>query len=150
MQGLKDKRVLITGGASGIGKSTAQRFLEERSQVVVLDRDEKACQELKNIMPELRGTLIADVSKPEQVAEAFDRLDTLWDGVDILINNAGISIRNPFLEIAAEQWLKVMDVNLNGVFYVAQQLSLLCLLQRFESRRYRIDALHGPGAGTED
>ncbi len=121
MKGLKDKRVLITGGASGIGRSTAQRFMEEEAQVVVLDRDEKACQELMNEMSELKETLIADVSKPEQVAKAFDRLDAMWNGLDILINNAGISFRNPFMEISPEQWLEVMDVNLNGLFYVAQQ-----------------------------
>jgi len=121
MKGLKDKRVLITGGASGIGKSIAQRFLEEGSRVAVLDRDEKACQELKNAMPELTEAIIADVSKPEQVAEAFGQLDAKWEGLDVLINNAGISIRNPFLGITAMQWLEVIDVNLNGVFYVAQQ-----------------------------
>jgi meso-butanediol dehydrogenase/(S,S)-butanediol dehydrogenase/diacetyl reductase len=121
MKGLKDKRVLITGGASGIGRSTVQRFLEEGSLVAVLDRDENACQELKNELPELKETLIADVSKPKQVAEAFDSLDIMWKGLDILINNAGISFRNPFLEISPEQWLEVINVNLNGIFYVAQQ-----------------------------
>jgi len=121
VKGLKDKRVLITGGASGIGKSTAQRFLEEGSRVAVFDRDEKACTELRNAMPGLKEAIIADVSKPEQVAEVFDRLDFLWNGVDILINNAGISFRNSFLDMTAEQWLEVMDINLNGVFYVAQQ-----------------------------
>jgi meso-butanediol dehydrogenase/(S,S)-butanediol dehydrogenase/diacetyl reductase len=121
MKGLKDKRVLITGGGSGIGKCTAQRFLEEGSRVAVLDRDEKACRELENSTPGLEGTLIADVSKPKQVAEAFDRLDVVWEGLDILINNAGISFRNPFPEISPEQWLEVIDVNLNGIFYIAQQ-----------------------------
>lgn len=121
MRGLKGKRVLITGGASGIGKATVKRFLEEGSQVAVLDRDEKACRDLKNEMPELKGTVNADVSKPEQVAAAFDKLDILWKGVDVLVNNAGISIRKPFLDIDAKQWLEVMDVNLNGVFYVARQ-----------------------------
>ncbi len=121
MKGLKDKRVLITGGARGIGKSTAQRFLEEMARVLVLDRDEKACRDLENEMSEIGGTIIADVSKPEQVAGAFDRLDSMWGGLDILINNAGISIRHPFLNITAEHWLEVMDVNLNGIFYVAQQ-----------------------------
>lgn len=121
MKGLKDKRVLITGGASGIGKSTVARFIQEGSHVAVLDRDEKACLEIKKALPELKETIIADVTKPDNVAEAFGRLDTLWEGLDILINNAGISIRNPLLDITAEQWLEVMDVNLNGVFYVAQQ-----------------------------
>lgn len=121
MKGLRDKRVLITGGAGGIGRAAALRFLEEGSRVAVLDRDEKACQDLRKEMPELKETLIADVSKPDQVADAFDQLDILWDGLDILINNAGISIRKPFLEISPEQWLEVIDVNLNGIFYVAQK-----------------------------
>jgi meso-butanediol dehydrogenase/(S,S)-butanediol dehydrogenase/diacetyl reductase len=124
MKGLKDKRVMITGGASGIGKSTAQRFLEEGARVAVLDRDEKACQDLKKEMPKLGETLISDVTEPKQVAEAFDHLDILWGGIDILINNAGISFRNPFLDISPEQWLEVMGVNLNGIFYVAQQAGL--------------------------
>jgi len=121
MKGLKDKRILITGGARGIGKSTVLRFVEEGSRVAVLDRDEKACHDLKTEIPELKDILIADVSKPGQVSEAFDRLDSLWDGLDILINNAGISIRNPFLEITAEQWSDVVSINLNGVFCVSQQ-----------------------------
>jgi meso-butanediol dehydrogenase/(S,S)-butanediol dehydrogenase/diacetyl reductase len=55
------------------------------------------------------------------VERAFVELDRLWNGLDVLINNAGISIRHPFLEIAAADWLQVIEVNLNGVFYVAQQ-----------------------------
>ena len=121
MKGLKDKRVLITGGASGIGKSTARRFLEEGSQVAVFDRDEKGCRDLENEMPGLVRTIAADVSNPGEVTSAFDALDRFWGGLDILINNAGISIRQPFLDIAPEQWLEVIDVNLNGVFYVAQE-----------------------------
>jgi meso-butanediol dehydrogenase/(S,S)-butanediol dehydrogenase/diacetyl reductase len=121
VKGLKGKRVLISGGASGIGKSTAKRFLEEGSRIAVLDRDEKACRDLEHQMPEIKKTFIADVSRSEQVAEAFYQLDALWEGLDILINNAGISIRSPFLDIPAEQWMEVIEVNLNGIFYVAQQ-----------------------------
>jgi meso-butanediol dehydrogenase/(S,S)-butanediol dehydrogenase/diacetyl reductase len=121
MRGLKDKRVLITGGASGIGKSTVIRFLKEGSLVAVLDRDEKACRNLENEIPELKRTIVADVSNPGEVAGAFADLDSLWEGLDILVNNAGISIRHPFLNITPEQWLEVIDVNLNGVFYVAQE-----------------------------
>ena len=121
MIGLKDKRVLITGGASGIGFTTAQRFLAEGSQVVILDRDEAACQRASEELPGLSGALLADVSDHKAVAGAFDGLDSLFGGLDILINNAGISIRNKFMDISAEQWRTVVDVNLNGIFYVGQQ-----------------------------
>lgn len=121
MRGLENKRVLITGGASGIGKATAIRFLEERSRVVVLDRDKTACERLIQEQPSLSGIIIADVSEVEDVTRAFTQLDELIQGLDVLINNAGISMRHTFSEITPEEWQRVIDVNLNGVFYVAQQ-----------------------------
>ena len=121
MHGLEDKRVLITGGARGIGAATAARFLEEGAHVVILDIDIQACKQIKDELPALSGTIEADVSNHESVAHAFNVLDELFTGIDILINNAGISIRHPFMEITPEEWLKIMDVNLNGMFFVAQQ-----------------------------
>jgi NAD(P)-dependent dehydrogenase (short-subunit alcohol dehydrogenase family) len=125
MRGLKDKRVLITGGASGIGAATARRFLEEGSRVCVLDRDARGCEQIKR---DLHGVgaadsfsaIIADVTDLMQVEAAFAEAIRLMDGVDALINNAGISIRHKFLEITPEEWERVIAVNLTGVFYVAQ------------------------------
>jgi len=121
MRGLKDKRVLITGGAGGIGTATAARFLEEGSRVVVLDRDEAALRRIKGEMPALSGTIVADVSDPDAVARAFEELDNVMGGLDVLINNAGISIRHRFLDISPQEWRQMMAVNLDGVFFVAQQ-----------------------------
>ena len=120
MRGLKAKRVLITGGASGIGAATASRFLEEGSVVCVLDRDAKACAQIQKQLPGLAGTLAADVSDLKQIQSAFAEAVQIMGGVDVLINNAGISIRHNFLDITPEEWHKVMAVNLTGVFYVAQ------------------------------
>lgn len=125
MRGLKGKRVLITGGASGIGAATTKRFLEEGSRVCVLDRDAAACERIKH---ELRGVgdggiseaIIADVTDLMQVEAAFAEAIRLMDGVDVLINNAGISIRHKFLDITPEEWERVIAVNLTGMFYVAQ------------------------------
>jgi meso-butanediol dehydrogenase/(S,S)-butanediol dehydrogenase/diacetyl reductase len=121
MHGLKDKRVLITGGASGIGAATARRFLEEGAQVVVLDRDTAACTRIKQELPALKGTIVADVSDAQAVSRAFDELDDLCQGLDVLINNAGVSIRHPLIDITPQEWQQVININLNGVFYVAQQ-----------------------------
>jgi NAD(P)-dependent dehydrogenase (short-subunit alcohol dehydrogenase family) len=127
MRGLAEKRVLITGGAGGIGAATATRFLEEGSRVVVLDRDPEALARLVSELPALSGTICADVSDPGDIARAFEELDDLFGGLDILINNAGISIRHGFLDITPRDWQEVIDVNLNGVFFVAQQAALLML-----------------------
>lgn len=120
MRGLEGKRVLITGGASGIGAATAARFLEEGSAVCVLDRDAKGRDHIRKTLPDLAGTVDADVSNLPQVQAAFDDAVRILGGVDVLINNAGISIRHDFLKITPAEWDKVIAVNLTGVFYVAQ------------------------------
>jgi len=120
MRGLKNKRVLITGGASGIGAATVARFLEEGSRVCVLDRDAEACARIKRDLSSLAGAIIADVTELRQVEAAFAEAIRLMSGVDVLINNAGISIRHKFLDITSQEWDRVMAVNLTGVFFVAQ------------------------------
>jgi NAD(P)-dependent dehydrogenase (short-subunit alcohol dehydrogenase family) len=129
MQGLKDKRVLITGGASGIGAATAKRFIEEGSFVVVLDCDNEALIRIKKELPSLKGTIHADVSDPLAIIQGFLELDEMLHGLDVLINNAGISIRHPFMDITPQDWQKVINVNLNGIFYVAQQAAKRMLKQ---------------------
>jgi len=129
MRGLTNKRILITGGARGIGKATAERFLQEGAQVIVLDRDAAACQNLQQDLPELAGLLTADVADPEDVNRAFQELDTRFGALDVLINNAGISLRHPFIELSSEEWRRVLNINLNGVFYVAQQAAKRMLEQ---------------------
>jgi meso-butanediol dehydrogenase/(S,S)-butanediol dehydrogenase/diacetyl reductase len=120
VRGLEAKRILITGGASGIGAATAARFLDEGSVVCVLDRDADARHRIHHDLPDLAGVLDADVTNLKQVRTAFAEAIHLMGGVDVLINNAGISIRHNFLDITPEEWDKVIAVNLTGVFYVAQ------------------------------
>jgi NAD(P)-dependent dehydrogenase (short-subunit alcohol dehydrogenase family) len=121
MRGLYGKRVLITGGAGGIGAATAARFLEEGAQVAVLDLDQAACRRLERELPGLSGSIVADVSDAEDVARAFEELDEVWGAPDVLINNAGISLRHSFLDISPQEWRKVIDVNLTGLFFLAQE-----------------------------
>jgi NAD(P)-dependent dehydrogenase (short-subunit alcohol dehydrogenase family) len=125
MRGLKDKSVIVTGGASGIGAATAARFLEEGAQVCVLDRDPKGNSAIKASLPGLRAALTCDVTRADEVRAAIEEADHLMGGLDVLINNAGISIRHRFLEITGQEWDRVLAVNLTGVFNVAQAAARL-------------------------
>jgi NAD(P)-dependent dehydrogenase (short-subunit alcohol dehydrogenase family) len=120
MRGLKGKNVLVTGGASGIGQATAARFLEEGCAVCVLDHSAEARNRVDDELPGLTAVIDADVSNLEQVQAAFAEAIDRMGSVDVVINNAGISIRHDFLDITPEEWDAVMGVNLSGVFYVAQ------------------------------
>ncbi|UCE40427.1 MAG: SDR family oxidoreductase [Candidatus Aminicenantes bacterium] len=121
MKGISGKRIIITGGAMGIGKATAIRFLDEDAKVTIIDRDESNCQAIKHELPGLEDPIIADVANYESVVHAFESIQDRMNGLDVLINNAGISIRQSFLDMSHEHWLDVINTNLNGVFFVAQQ-----------------------------
>jgi meso-butanediol dehydrogenase / (S,S)-butanediol dehydrogenase / diacetyl reductase len=102
VKGLSGKRVVVTGGSSGIGEATVRRFRDEGAEVVSVALD---------------GEIECDVADPRQVEAAFEQIGAL----DVLVANAGISIRSPFLDIREEDWQRVLDVNLGGVFRCAQQ-----------------------------
>lgn len=120
MRGLKGKTVVVTGGASGIGAATAARFIEEGAKVFVLDRDPQGNAAILKTLPELTGACLCDVTDAGQVQDGFNEAVRRMGGVDVLVNNAGISIRHNFLDITPEEWEEVISVNLTGLFYVAQ------------------------------
>ena len=118
---LKGKRAVVTGGASGIGLATARRLAVEGVQVIVFDKNQRALEQVLEAAPEIVGGVHVDVSDPEEVASAYEQVDARMGGIDILVANAGISYRTPFLEITPAQWNQVLATNLGGIFYTAQQ-----------------------------
>nr|MDO8097545.1 SDR family oxidoreductase [Candidatus Njordarchaeota archaeon] len=117
---LEGKRIVITGGASGIGLATAKRFLEDGARVVIIDWNKKALDRVLSENPRLAGAC-GDVSNPEDMKKVFNKIDNTLGGIDVLISNAGISVRKPFLDIRYEQWSKVLRINLDGMFICAQE-----------------------------
>lgn len=120
MRGLKGKNVLVTGGASGIGQATAARFLEEGCAVCVVDRSADARARVVEELPGLAAVIDADVADMDQARAACQEAIEQTGSIDVLINNAGISIRHDFLDITPENWNNVVGVNLTGVFNMAQ------------------------------
>ncbi len=117
---LEGKKVVITGGASGIGLATAKRFVAEGSRVFVIDWNRDALDKVLSENLNLSG-VCKDVSDPVNVTEAFSTVDGVLGGIDVLISNAGISVRKPFLEIDYEQWSRVLRINLDGMFLCSRE-----------------------------
>ena len=125
MRGLQGKRVLISGGSSGIGLATAHRFLDEGSRVFLAGLDQREVDSaLAGLRPggEVSG-LACDVSLEGDVARMVAAAHRALGGIDVLINNAGTARRDPFLAIAAGDWDRIVAVNLRGMFLVAQAVS---------------------------
>lgn len=120
---------MVTGAASGIGRATAERFAQEGASIFLVDRDEPLLSKALSEHPNFKGGAVADVSAEADVKRAFARMKELLGGVDVLVSNAGISVRSDFLDISYEQWRQVLDVNLGGMFLVSREAASLMNLQ---------------------
>lgn len=120
MNRLKDKVIIVTGGALGIGKASCKQMAREGALVVVTDI-------LKDDGIELRDEIVAEGNKAEyfklnttsekEIEKTFSAVSKEYGKIDVLVNNAGISGANkPTHEISEKEWQKVMDVNVKGVF----------------------------------
>ena len=121
MQGIKNKKVLVTAGATGIGKATAIALMEAGAQVHVCDINAQALADLKQLYP-LLLTSVTNVVEPVEVAAMFTQLDQEFSGkLDFLVNNAGIAgPAGPIETLDIDAWKATFDVNLHATFYVSK------------------------------
>jgi len=122
-QSLQGKKAIITGAGRGIGRATAFALAKEGVSLGLIARTEehvqKVAEELRNEGVEV-VVATADVGSNEQVTTAIDHVISELETVDILINNAGISKFGGFLELEVEEWEKIIQVNLLGMYYVTR------------------------------
>jgi len=113
-------RVLITAGASGIGLAIAESFAREGARIHICDISQQALSACVSAHPDW-GTSLCDVSEEFQVAQLFKEVNEAMDGLDVLVNNAGIAGPTGKIEdLSSEEWLQTVDVNLNAQFYCAR------------------------------
>ena len=113
------KAALITGGASGMGAATAREFRAAGGQVVIVDLNDALAAEVAREI-ESGPPVIGDVSDPAFCSRAVETA-LKWHGrLDVLVNAAGIIVRADALNTSDEQWQRVMNVNVNGVFFMSR------------------------------
>lgn len=119
---LDGKTAIVTGGAKGIGRACARRFLEQGAQVVIADVDEKAGNEAEASLSELGNVSFVhcDVGDRLSVRNLMAATLDSFNGLDVLVNNAGIIHSDDFLDISEDDFDRVMQVNLKGAFLCGQ------------------------------
>ncbi|WP_407551308.1 SDR family oxidoreductase [Streptomyces sp. Pv4-95] len=113
--------VLITGAAGGIGRATAFAFAEAGARIIAVDRDAEGAARTADMArligaPQAWGEVV-DVSDEAAMEKLADKVDAEYGTVDVLVNNAGIGLSGSFMTTSAEDWKKVLDVNLWGVIH---------------------------------
>ena len=125
---LEGKTGIITGGASGIGKATAIKFIEYGARVILFDVNEEA---LKSFWEEKIGDrgwyLVGDISKKEDVDKFVKEIKEKNERIDILVNNAGVTRDTFLIRMKEEDWDFVLNVNLKGIFLLTKEILKLML-----------------------
>jgi len=122
---------LVTGGTRGIGRAIAERLLRDGASVAICGRQQKTVDTAVRDLS-THGTVFghaADVTDPAQVAALFAAVDSRFEGLDILINNAGAGVFRKVAEMSVEDWRRNIDLDLNGPFYCCREA-----LHRFAGR----------------
>ena len=115
----KNKIVVITGGAKGIGKATTEAFYRNSAITIIIDKDKKAGKSLKLKLEKKSGKCefyVADVSKENEVSIVVDSLIKKWGRIDILVNNAGVGHDGTVTEDSPIEWDHVINTNLRSVY----------------------------------
>ncbi|RMH61705.1 MAG: SDR family NAD(P)-dependent oxidoreductase [Calditrichaeota bacterium] len=149
---LKDKFVLITGGAGGLGQEIIKQCVENGAHLAVMDNNQEGLDNLKKRFPEC-AVYLTDITNPEQVATSVKHWFSLTNRIDVLINNAGIMFNKPLVQFGSAgiekhdvtSWKKVIDVNLNGVFYVTAEVASLMLEKRTKGVIVNISSISSAG-----
>jgi len=117
---LNGRKVLITGGASGIGLATARRFVAEGARVALLDRDTGSLEQAIQALGDAAVAVHADVMDEAKVHRSGGESAQALQGLDGLVNSAGVSSWRSFADLTFEEWRRTLSINLDGVFLVCK------------------------------
>jgi len=123
---LKDKIALITGAGRGIGRQIALKMASEGASVIIADIDEKTMEDARQEISSLEVRAMSvkmDISDQDSVRAAVDKMLEEFGRIDILVNNAAIFRKAPFLEMTLDQWKQTTDINLTGLFNVTRAVA---------------------------
>ena len=130
---MRGKNAIVTGGAMGLGKAMAKALAQAGANIAIADIDMDASYKTAEEFRALGVQCVVvkcDVTNPQQVEDMVQTVATLFGKIDVLLNNAGIALHHPAETLAFEQWRKIMAVNLDGAFLVAQAVGKRMIAQK--------------------
>ena len=126
----KNKKILVTGATGGIGDSIVKKFLSLDASVLGTGTNNEKLEALKKNYPKIE-TVKFDISEHEKIDEFIENVFSKLGGLDILINNAGITKDNLSLRMKNDEWQKIIDINLSSTFYLCKSAIKKMLKNKF-------------------
>ena len=117
---LKNKKILITGATGGIGNCLVEKFVNLGSQIIASGTNEEKLNKLKKKFPSINIEKFK-LDEHDKIESFIETVDKKLDGLEILINNAGITQDNLSIRLTTEDWKKVIDINLTSTFLMCKQ-----------------------------
>jgi NAD(P)-dependent dehydrogenase (short-subunit alcohol dehydrogenase family) len=120
----KNKVIIITGGAGGMGAASARKFLESNAIVYLLDINAKALKSTEERFSGLSGTvksIVCDISKVDQIEHAIKGVMRNEDRIDVVVNSAGVWVEGPSETMTQQMWDNTIDINLKGTFFMCSR-----------------------------
>lgn len=142
MINIKNKRIVVTGAGKGIGRETAILFASLGAKLALIARTQEDFDTLREKIGDSHIFFVGDVSKKEDIKVFMNKVVSDYGGIDILINNAGMRFRRPFLETTDEEWERVMDTNLNSIFHFCK-IALPYMVEQRYGRIINISSIVG-------
>ncbi len=116
---LKNKKILITGATGGIGNCLVEKFYNFESKIVATGTNEEKLKNLKNKFPKINVERFK-LDEHNNIEQFIEKINKQLDGIDVLINNAGITLDNLSIRLTEENWKKVLDINLTSTFLMCK------------------------------
>jgi len=129
---IENKNIVVTGAAGGIGKAIVHSFDGKGNKILLTGTNNEKLNSLSNSLKSISDLVICDLSDIKNIEKITDKIKSFFDGkVDILINNAGITRDNIAMRMKEDQWLDVININLNSTFFLTKEVLKFMLKNRY-------------------
>jgi NAD(P)-dependent dehydrogenase (short-subunit alcohol dehydrogenase family) len=124
------KVAIVTGGGSGLGLATTEKFVKERIKTIIIGRDQQKLADAKAALGELIHPIVYDLSNLNGIPDLVTSIQQKFGRIDILVNNAGINMKKELIDVSDEDFLQVINTNVLAVFAISREVSKVMITQQ--------------------
>src|SRR5688572_21009387 len=127
---ITQKVAIVTGGASGLGLSIAERFVKEKITTIIIGRNQEKLNEAKEMLGGLCHAFPADLNQQHTIPALVNSIVKQFSRIDILVNNAGVNLKKDMVDVTDVEFQQIIQTNLTGVFTLSREVAKVMIAQK--------------------